>query len=450
MIKKARNQQNQILHQDKLIWELLVVLLAERLLLFRQLGADYLSYSDDEAYIKAGLYFAKTGTISMWGPYPSAMIMPAMPVMIGLVSLLFGDGTVLLLTLKLIWICMGILTAYICYKTVSLIATPWGGLYAAAHFLIPNMAWMNHVLLTETPYMLFLMLTLYYTFRLGKAEDEKAFYAYLLSFLAGLMFRANILMMPVFTLLYMAMNRRITKRTMKRVAFFLCALLLFIVPWTIRNYYHFSAFIPITYGAGNPMLLGTYQGENYPTDEMLDYETNVHDVMRESYSEYYKTHPQNWLVNDENAYYIEHFDPDGEVKDLKQAQFLSLTADSLKAKYRIREWFQSYLLIKPRWMLNWSWAWEEAFHVPYAVLHRISQVNAVFCVLTAGLAVYMKRYRKPVFYLGISYAVTVYLYASSFVSDRYASTLMGYRYLIAGIGLSLIVEMIGRKKRENE
>ena len=450
MKNKEPDKLKRILQPRYLIWVLLFLLFAERLLLFRQLGPDYLSYSDDEAYIKAGLYFAKTGTISMWGPYPSAMIMPAMPVIIGCFSFLFGDGTALLTALKILWICMGVLTAYICYKTVCLFSSGWGGLFAAAHFLIPNMAWMNHVLLTETPYMLFLVMTLYYTFRLGQTADKKVFLAYLLSFMAGLMFRANMLMMPVFTLFYLALNGNITKQTLKRTWLFICVLLMFIVPWSFRNYIQFWAFIPITYGAGNPMLLGTYQGENYPPDERLDYAANVDAVMREEYPDYYSPQSRSWPVSDENRYYIEHFDPDGDVKDLKQAQFLSLQADGIKARYRMREWFRnnrksflkSYLYIKPRWMLNWSWAWEEAFGVPYSVLHRISQINAVFCTLTVALTVCLKRSRKPVLFLGAAYVITVFLYATSFVSDRYASTLMAYRYMIAGIGSSLILEII--------
>ena len=45
-----------VLQPDRLIFLLLALLLIERLLLFIQLGPDYLSYSDDEAYVKAGLY----------------------------------------------------------------------------------------------------------------------------------------------------------------------------------------------------------------------------------------------------------------------------------------------------------------------------------------------------------------------------------------------------------
>lgn len=48
------------------------------------------------------------------------------------------------------------------------------------------------------------------------------------------------------------------------------ALLAFMLPWSVRNYKQFRAFIPTTYGIGNPLLLGTYQGEGYPTDEEVD------------------------------------------------------------------------------------------------------------------------------------------------------------------------------------
>ncbi len=43
-------------------------------------------------------------------------------------------------------------------------------------------------------------------------------------------------------------------------------LVLFVVlgPWWARNYIQFDKFIPLTAGAGNPLLLGTYQGEGYP------------------------------------------------------------------------------------------------------------------------------------------------------------------------------------------
>ena len=436
------------LRPDKLIFLLLALLLIERLLLFIQLGPDYLSYSDDEAYVKAGLYFAKTGVISMWGPFPSAMIMPAMPVVIGLFSFVFGSGTALLVAVKLLWILMGVLTAYVVYRIVTLFCSGWAGLFAAAHFLIPNLAWMNHVLLTETPYMFFLSLAVYETVCLGECFERKHAVRYLIAVMTGLMFRTNMLLLPLFTGVYLLFRHISIRKLLKSAAAVCCALLLFVIPWSIRNYVQFGAFIPITYGGGNPFLLGTYQGEGYPSDEELDYETNVSDVMHARYASYYREEKQPWTADRETAYYIEHFDPDGEVKELKHAQFLSLQADGIKARYRIREWQQrdlagflkSYLLIKPRWMLNWSWAWEEAFHVPYQTLHRLSQINAVFCAMTVLLSLIKKKYRAPVLFLSIAYFISIYLYATAFVSDRYASTLMLFRYALTGFGFSLCFE----------
>lgn len=34
-------------------------------------------------------------------------------------------------------------------------------------------------------------------------------------------------------------------------------------------------------------MLGTYQGEQYPSDDELDYETNVEQVAKEKYADYY-------------------------------------------------------------------------------------------------------------------------------------------------------------------
>ena len=104
------------------------------------------------------------------------------------------------------------------------------------------------------------------------------------------------------------------------------------------------------------MLLGTYQGEDYPADEDLDYETNVNQVMRAKFAGYYRESSLPWETNPETDYYVTHYDPEGEVKELKHAQFLSLKADGIKASYRMREWFKtapagflkSYLLIKPK------------------------------------------------------------------------------------------------------
>ena len=88
----------------------MLLLLAERLYLFT-LPTDFLSYSDDTRYIQGGLYFAETGIIAYGSPYPTAMIMPGMPVFIGLFSLVLGKGLALQIGLRLCGCLMGVATA---------------------------------------------------------------------------------------------------------------------------------------------------------------------------------------------------------------------------------------------------------------------------------------------------------------------------------------------------
>ena len=165
-----------------------------------------------------------------------------------------------------------------------------------------------------------------------------------------------------------AVRRRSPRLLLRRAGVLALALLLFLVPWTLRNARAFGAFVPLTYGAGQPMLQGTYQGEGFPLDEELDYETNVHQVMLSRYAAYYRDEAQPREADTDSAYAL-LYDPLGEVKDEQNAQYLSMQRDGLKARYRLRRWWErspgsllkSYLLIKPRWTLNWAWAWERRF-----------------------------------------------------------------------------------------
>ena len=439
-------QKKALFQPDQFIWVLLILLFIERMLVFIQLGPEYNSGSDDINYVQSGILFSKTGMISYGGPFPSALIMPGMTVTVGLFCLAFGEGASLWVALRIFWSLLGVATAGVAYKTAKLLTNSWGGWGAAIWFALPNMAWMNHVILTETPYLLFSTLCLLYTFLMARDSDRKWFFCYVVSFFFALMFRANAVILPLFTGLYLIWKRKFQFR---RAISFALVMLLFFVPWTIRNYRQFDAFVPLTYGSGQPMLQGTYQGEGWPEDSVLDYETNVHQVMLREYAEYYREYPSQKTDRDP---YLVQYDPEGEVKEDQNVQYLSMQKDGVKAEYRLTEWrksnlkslLKSYLYIKPRWMLNWSWAWEEVFHVPYQILHRISQINLIFCIFSLILSIAL---RKPsgIPFLSIVYFVQVYIYSLSFVTDRYASSLIVIRYIWAGVGLGILIEGISRR-----
>lgn len=293
------------------------------------------------------------------------------------------------------------------------------------------MAWSSNSIGTEAPYLLFFTMVLYYTFLLGIQFNTKNTILYVLSFLLAFMFRANILIMIIATPAYLIYVKKCPINTLKKWFLLLIAsMLVFIVPWTIRNYINFNAFIPISYGGGNPMLLGTYNGNgSLPAD---DEKTKA--------------------AADELFYleYKDYFNDDGSIKDPRHESFLILSHDNVEARVRIREWINRdlssflkyYLLVKPRLMLNWVWYWDSVFGIPYNTLHLISIINMLLCACGLFCSVIVKILHKEMIFLSSLYIFSIYSCAVAFVSDRYSSLFMPIRYIMAGLALYTTITLI--------
>lgn len=404
--------------------------------MFYHIGPGVLSNSDDVAYVQSGIVFANTGVISVWSDYPTAKIMPGMAVLCGIFSMLFGTGEAYINATRVFMMLLGCGSIFVFYKACCEIMPKWYGVFASLSFLLPNWAWSDNNILTEAPYLLFYLGVIYYTFRLGNeaSPSRRIVAGYIASFMLGLMFRANMLTVPIFSALYLLVFKRKRPRVLLRPALALAAaLMLFVIPWSIRNYAHFGEFIPITNGAANPTLLGTYQGRTAPSDEELDYETNVNAVMRERYAEYY------------NA--------DGTLIDPADGEKLSEKSDKLKAEYRLREWWArdpggliwAYLISKPACMINWVWEWLPNPAL-YNALHRLSIVNFACCILSFVLSMLTRRERGTTLFLTVMYWANIYMIALSFASERYSAMHMPLRYMLCAIGLYIIVELIRDKR----
>ena len=164
-------------------------------------------------------------------------------------------------------------------------------------------------------------------------------------------------------------------------------MILCLTPWTIRNYKLFDRFIPLTYGTGNPLLLGTYQGVGYPSDENLDYEKNVVDKMPKDMKYY--------LENPEEKPYL--------------TKYYSLEYDGLKAKYRMNEWWKndkismikSYLISKPYILVKDTFYWKNILGLSVnsiiivrnidIILFVLSSLIIKFIILTLQAAFHMKK-----------------------------------------------------------
>lgn len=416
-------------HKAALI--VLSLLLILRLMALYSLGFTYSLESDDVSYIESGIRFARTGTITMHDDYPSAQIMPGMTVLIGLFVLLFGEGKLLWIALKLLWICMGLGTAWFVYRSVCLFVPKWCGIIGMLPLFRADFIWMDNLILTETPFLLALTAMVYYTLRMGKQPGFRYFWPCAISYMAGLMLKANIALYPLFALVYLLVVKYDRKLLAKQCVVLAGIVLCFVIPWSIRNYVQFRAFVPLTYGAGNPTLLGTYQGEGFPSDDILDYETNVEKVAAEKYADYY----------------------DNTGKVLPQYQrYVSLQKDEIKAAYRQQVWWDtdykkmlySYGVIKPQTMIESVFYWDTVFDQPIETLQQIQRVELYLCIASLVAALVLKRHRKPMLFITAVYLGNIYIYSMTYAFSRYNASLMSMRFILLGIGAGLLVLLLKR------
>ena len=215
-------------HRAALI--VLLLLLVLRLMTLYSLGFTYSLESDDLSYIESGIQFARTGTISMHDAYPSAQIMPGMTVLIGLFVLLFGEGKLLWIALKVLWICMGLGTAWLIYRSVCLFVPKWCGVIGMLPLFRADFIWMDNLILTETPFMLALTAMVYYTLRMGKQPGFRYFWPCAISYMAGLMLKANIALYPLFALVYLLVVKYDRKLLAKQCVVLAGVVLCFVIP----------------------------------------------------------------------------------------------------------------------------------------------------------------------------------------------------------------------------
>lgn len=411
---------------------MMAFLLVLRLVALHSLGASYSLVNDDMSYVRSGIYFAQTGTITMHENYPSAQIMPGMTVLIGIFYRILGQERLLWPVLKVLWALMGTLTAWFVYRSVRIFVPRWCGVVAMIPLCRADFLWMDNLILTETPFMLALTALIYCTLMMWKKPGYRYFWGAAISYMAALMLKANIGPYPVFALIFLLIVRYDKKLLLRQCAILAGLVLCFVIPWSIRNYMHFHAFVPLTYGAGNPTLLGTYQGVGYPLDEELDYEANVDAVVRERYAYYYGE--------------------DGDVQPQYQ-RYVALARDGVKASYRKQVWAErdlkgmvySYLVIKPRLMINSAFYWHPILDISGKWVSRLQRLDTVLCAVAIVLSLVMKKARKPVLLVAGVYLVNIYIYAMTFAFDRYNASLMSLRFILLGIGAGLAAELVSKR-----
>lgn len=404
---------------------ILTLALLMRLAVLWRLGPGYTLESDDLSYVNSGITFLQTGQVTMHGVL-SAQILPGMTWLIALFALIFGTGTTLWLALKLFWILMGLVCILGVYRLVRMYADELCACIAAAFFLAPDFAWMDNLILTETPFQLCFIGLFYYSLRLTDTGHNKYFGGIISCYMAGVLLRPAIGIFPLFLFGFLLLRGYSFKRMLRQGLIALCVLLVFLVPWTIRNYQLFGAFIPLTYGTGNPLLLGTYQGEGYPPE-------TVPSAEQAAELKKYADTPYLW-------------------------RYHKLELDGELARERMKLWWdmnpaamlKSYLLAKPKIMLTSSFYWREFRYFPRSLNVTLRKVDLTLAVLGLLALLFTKRLRQETLFVLANYLFQVGLYCWTFAFDRYAQTLYFMRFVLLGWGLYAILNTVIAWRKRNE
>lgn len=440
---------NRVLKKENIpITAVLLCALILRLLILVYYGPEYNLGSDDVGYVNAAVRFCETGEITMHGVI-SAQIMPGMIWLLSPLVFVLGTGKALWITMKLLWIGMSIASIYGVYKIVRIYAENKFAVLAAAFFLALDFAWMDNLILTETPFMFAFIYMIYASLKLAETRQKKYFYMVCVYYMIALLMKATIAPVPVFLFIYLWLKKYDMKLMARQIGIAALIVLAFVIPWSVRNYIRFEhKFIPLTYGAGNPKLLGSYQGNYTPDDSKLDYQENVYSKMPNEMKKYFngdgtlKEEFQGDKLYEKNNY---------------MAAYYGMELDGMKADYRLSVWrkeatkdyIKSILFLKPGIMIFNSFYWEDMFGIPIEVNYVFRLVDLLLCVVgVIGILLNKKRWREGLFIFSV-YLFQICVYSFTFAYSRYAQTLYFLRYLIIGWGLYELYCYIYKNVKQN-
>ena len=431
-----KNKKKSLLLDNWCILVVLIISLILHILALKELGFNYSLNSDDADYIKSGIVFLQTGKITMHDVL-SAQIMPGMTFLIAFMALIFGVGSKLIISLKILWLIIGLLTVYTVYKTIRLYSNQYIAAISCLFFLAADYIWMDNLILTETPYILLFSLLIYHTLKLSMKANKKDYILIVIYYILAVFIRPTIGIFPIFLFIFLILKKYNFKLLIRQCIIAGIILLLYLIPWTYRNYKVFDHFIPLTYGMGNPLLLGTYQGSGYPTDEELDYVKNVDEKMPA-----------------EMKYYLHNPDK----KDY-MTKYYSLEYDGLKAKYRMHEWWnkdkismlKSYLIYKPLQNFENYFYWDTIMGISDNQLNVIRKVEIILFVISSILIFINKKRIKEWLFLILTYGSQIAIYSYTFAFSRYAISMFFIRYIVIGIGILSFCEIYkSRRGKKNE
>ena len=247
------------------LWIPLAIGLIIRLAVLFVYGPGLSLISDDYFYIDSAKHLLAEGELVYVNhEEPTVHIMPGLPMLVAAVFFVFGTGTVGLAAAKLVMILIGCLSIVGIYKIGERLFSPIAGSIAAlVTALYLPMVVTDNLIATESPTTAAFIFFVYFSLRLADTHSMKDFYWVIGLYLFMLYFRPTVTLFPFILLVYLVLKKYPFKLALKQLSIAAILLLVVMAPWWFRNYVAYDEFIPLSGGAGNPTLLGTYQGHGY-------------------------------------------------------------------------------------------------------------------------------------------------------------------------------------------
>ncbi|OMP66647.1 ArnT family glycosyltransferase [Domibacillus epiphyticus] len=408
--------------QNWWLWAPIGIGLAVRLLFLYVYGPEFTLDSDDRGYLKSARFLLEEGRlIYVHEDEPTVHIMPGLPFLLASVFFIFGSGAGGLFVAKIVMIFFGCLVIAGVYKLGEILFSKAAGSAAAllTALYIPQIV-TDNLTLTEAPFTAAFIWFIYFSIKLAHTHRQADFYWVIGLYLFMLMFRPTIALVPFLLLGYFVLTKYPLRKALKQFIVAFILLLVVLGPWWIRNYMAFDEFIPLSGGAGNPMLLGTYQGHGHkygpPADDII--------------LELEEAHPEATRYV-QNQYQME------------------------AAKERIsvmwnhnRDWFiDTYTWIKLRIQWEAPFYWFEAFHISSEMM-RIMYLVLFWTGLVSFIGVFAYKYAlwKEGLLLSSFFIYFSVLNNIFFAYPRYNQPLLPLLFLTMG-GLVYVLQKRKRRRQ---
>ncbi len=211
---------------------------------------------DTQAYLELAQHLVEGRGYIMWDK-PSIFVAPLYPTLLAGLRLVCGDS---ILAIKIFQAILGGISVWLVYLLGREFFQPPIAYIAAAFFAFhPEMIALAAFIYTEVIFIFFLLLTLLFAIKAVRTRRPAFF------LLAGVFLgmanlcRGTLMYFPAFLLLLLLFYRdTFWRRRLLGGAALALAMALTMLPWTIRNYIHFHAIVPVAIGGGDVFWTGNY------------------------------------------------------------------------------------------------------------------------------------------------------------------------------------------------